>query len=187
MREQHRDEYIAGFEQNSVLGPNGLQGNGVSLPQIQALWNQTIKVSYQMTKNYKIIGFMQRVTKNLASEQAQAQQAAPFTPFESSDRLGYAPKPMKIELQGTPNNQPPCNRCPVRVSGLSEMLLGTPRRARILRGIRPKRIYQIGWLHGPYSLGFSRDTEEFNDSVPINVTYLPGGTFLGKHTLKAGF
>jgi hypothetical protein len=174
--DQRRHSNLLGFVQ--APGPDGvyLTGDDVAAEAIASLTNQTIKVSYQPTSAYKVIGFYQR---NAKFDNADA--ADRFHPLEASPVLNFVPRAGKIELQGAPAKTMLFN---VLVGRQYYLSARDPQAASDRLG-NPSRFFRdTGLFTGPAE-PLHRPRERWQSTGSASL--FPEGAFLGHHTLKAGY
>lgn len=184
-RENDRKQHVGNLYEDSVLVPGvGLQGNGISPVDDHPIGNQTMKVTYQASPKYKLIGFYMRNAEVLYSLSAENQQASPpFNPYKSGNNLDYVPWQAKLELQGALNDRL-----------LFDLQLGHNYFDAIFKaepgtdvaGNPSQRDLSTGWIHGPMPT-LRNDLIRERNQPSGNLTYLPQRSLLGKHSLKAGF
>lgn len=184
-RQNDRHQHVGNLFEDSVLVPGvGLQGNGISPVDKHPIGNQTLKVTYQAAQRYKLIGFYMRNSEVLYSLSAENQQAnPPFVPYKSGNNLHYIPWQAKFEVQGTPNDQVVFH-LQLGYNYFDAIFKAEP--GTDVAGNPSQRDLSTGWLHGPMpSLRNDLFRRRFQPSG--NLTYVPVGKFLGKHSVKTGF
>jgi hypothetical protein len=100
LRDQRRQNEVIGYVKDA--GPDGKYQTADDTPGYQdlILTNQSIKGTYQASKNQKIIGFFQR---NLKDEPQST--AGRFVPFEATYNYDFPTQATKAEWQATPRQR----------------------------------------------------------------------------------
>ncbi len=99
-RDIRNERTLTGYSR--APGPDNVYGTGDDVPGYPPALqtNQTVKVSSQLTRANRLIGFFQRnwVVENQA-------QASRFIPFEATREVQWEPLQYKVEWQATPSNR----------------------------------------------------------------------------------
>lgn len=174
--DQRRHSNLLGFVK--APGPDGvyLTGDDVPAVAIASLTNQTVKLSYQPSAAYRVIGFYQR---NAKFDNADA--ADRFHPLEAAPVLNFVPRAAKIELQGSPSKSVLINV----LGGRQYYLSARDPQPGSDRPGNPSRLFrETGLFTGPAE-PLHRPRERWQTTGSVSV--FPNGTFLGHHALKAGY
>ena len=173
-RYERANRTITGYSEGT--GPDGLYGTADDIPgtRLSVLDNQTLKLTYQAAKNYKITGFYARNGNHLSTLNGSR-----TIPFEASQENIWNPNQMKVELQGTPSNR-----------FVFRAFLG-------LQDYIAQLLTQEGYDHLPSA----RDNVTLINTGPsvdavrrprqswqpdLSLSFFPGG-ILDRHEVKAGY
>lgn len=171
LRYQNSDRTTLGFVKDR--GPDGIYGTADDVPGTRpaTLDNQTVKITYQAARNYKIIGLYTRNGEKFPSGISTSRT----TPFEATSAFYWNPNEQKVELLGMPSDRLVFN-----------VFLG-------------RHYYDADYLpqEAFANLPASFDnTTRFNTGVSLNnvrrprESWQPEGSvsfFAGDHEVKAGF
>jgi carboxypeptidase family protein len=103
LRDRRNQRSVSGFALDA--GPDKQYGTGDEPPFLPeaTTTNGTIKLSYQPTAKYQVVGFYTR-ERTIDYGVLGSKGAARFVPYESSSTLYYNPRNWKFEFRGTPSN-----------------------------------------------------------------------------------
>ena len=169
-----REANVIGFA--SAPGPDGKYGTADDVPGTGLIDNtgQTIKGSYQLSKQIRLIGFYQRSLKH-----EFRRNAGPFFPQEATWDYWYDPHPYKIELETTPSDRmlftALWGRSPYFAQWRPQSNLpGTPVTQDIATHI------QTGSALTAYN-------PNINSLFTASLSYFPRRSLAGRHEVKLGF
>jgi hypothetical protein len=99
LRDLRNDNSVLGYSRSP--GPDGRFQTADDVPGSRETYNnnQTVKVSYQMTRKYRLIGFWTRGWTDWPERGGDR-----FNPFEATRTFHWDPTEWKGEIQGTPKN-----------------------------------------------------------------------------------
>ena len=136
--------------------------------------DQTLKMSYQLSSRYRVIGFIQRSLKHEFTR-----NAGPLFPFESTWDYFYPPKPHKIEFEATFGKGLLFNA----LYGRSYYrALWRPQEENPNRPITQD--IATGIQTGSAISAYNPNS---NPIVTTSLSYFPQRDFFGRHELKVGF
>ena len=172
VRDQRNSNELTGYVCDAGPDNTYLTGDEPSCPTKNTLTNQTLKLSYQMTQNYRVIGFFQR---NAKVDDANG-GAGKFRPKEATMVLDFVPIVWKGELQATPR--------PKLLVNLLGGYMGYASIRHYQPGAdvagNPSRFYrETGLFAGPHSGAFTSLRTRAQSTG--SIAYFPERTFLGKH------
>jgi hypothetical protein len=169
VHDQRRHSDLLGFVKG--VGPDAVPAEAIA-----SLTNQTAKISFQATPQYRLIGFVQR---NAKYDNADA--ADRFHPFESTAVLNFNPIAWKGELQGTPSNTTLFNF----LFGRQYYLSARDPRPGVDRPGNPSRWFRdTGLFLGPPE-PLHRPRERWQNTG--SFSWFPHGSLTRHHSLKAGY
>ncbi|MBI2833908.1 MAG: TonB-dependent receptor [Acidobacteria bacterium] len=174
-RHQRNVRRVLGYA--SAPGPDGKFGTADDVPgeSLADLIDYTAKVSYQPTKNYKVIGFIQ-INPKIEPER----EGTRFRPREAAYDYTTTPKPWKFELQGTPSSRLLLNAI------FGHLYYRAVRAAVDKSGSQPSRFYRDTSLRtGPHENQFDRYRTRWQSNG--GVSYFPEEFLGGTHSLKVGY
>jgi hypothetical protein len=169
-----REASVIGFA--AAPGPDGRYGTADDVPGTSKIDNtgQTIKLSYQASKQYRMIGFYQRSLKH-----DFRRNAGPFFPLESTWDYWYDPHPYKLEFEGAPSDHVLINalwgRSPYFAQWRAQPNLpGHPVTQDIATRV------QTGSALTAYD-------PNINSLFTASLSYFPQRSLAGRHEIKVGF
>jgi outer membrane receptor protein involved in Fe transport len=177
LRRQHAVSDRLGY--SKAPGPDGIYGTADDVPGRGELTqpNGTLKLSFQLAKNYKAIAFYQRSGK-IENERLGSR----FVPFEATQR-GYTPMhATKGEIQGTPSDRVLFNA----QYGLSYYISRYPAQDGVDRPGNPSHFNrETGLTTGPPAMQDVRPRGRWQSTG--SARFFPARTLMGQHELKAGY
>ena len=176
LRDQRRHSSFLGFVK--APGPDGqyLTGDDEPAEAVGTLSNQTLKLSYQASPRYKLIGFIQRNDKF-----DNANSADRFHPLESTPTLNFVPYAYKVELQGQPSDTTLFNL----VAGRQHYLSAREAKEGVDRPGNPSRFFRdTGLFTGPPE-PLQRPRDRWQSTG--GLSWFPKASFGGRHSMKLGY
>lgn len=158
-------------------GPDGVYRTADDVPGTNRIYNtnQSIKSTYQLSQNYKVIGFFARY-ESWVPERAGNRNS----PRESLRSFWYDPTEWKGELQGTVGRGIVFNLLSGKYSYFADY------NAQPDSGATPSRMDRTTLLNlGPNILQDKRP--RINWQTTGSLTFFPERQIVGRHELKAGF
>ncbi len=170
---------LLGFEKSP--GPDGVYLTSDDVPGVTTtrLDNQTLKLSYQPTARYRVIGVYQRGVKALPDG---AQDGSRFRPLEATTNYYFDSKVWKGELQGTPTDKLLFNV----VGGFYGYVADyTAQGFADVPGNPSRQNLDTTVFTGPTSQASKRPN--WRSQSEGSVSYFASPSRFGKHDLKAGY
>jgi hypothetical protein len=162
-------------------GPDGVYLTSDDVPGDTStrLDNETMKVSFQATPKYRLIGLYQRGLKDLPDG---AQDGSRFRPLEATTNYHFVSTVAKGELQATPTNKLLINA----IGGFYGYVADYKAQSSAdVAGNPSREDLDTGLFTGPTSQATRRPN--WRTQSEGSVTYFLDQTRTGKHDLKAGY
>ncbi|HEX5476069.1 MAG TPA: carboxypeptidase regulatory-like domain-containing protein [Vicinamibacterales bacterium] len=162
-------------------GPDGVYLTGDDVPGDTStrLDNETLKVSFQPARKYRLIGLYQRGIKDLPDG---GQDGSRFRPLEATTNYHFVSTVTKGELQGTPTNKLLVNV----VGGFYGYVADyKAQKSADVAGNPSREDLATGLYTGPTSQATRRPN--WRTQTEGSLTYFLDQTRTGKHDLKAGY
>jgi hypothetical protein len=185
IRDRRNQRSVSGFALNA--GPDGQYGTGDEppfLPEVTTT-NSTIKVSYQPSKAYQVVGFY-TYERTVDFGVLGSKGAARFVPYESSSTLYYNPRNWKVEFRGTPSSHIIYNAQVGRSVYLADYRDKPGFETVTARWDRETQMFTGGSIT---QNGNFAETYRPNNRVQStgSVSFLPDSFLGGHHLFKAGY
>jgi outer membrane receptor protein involved in Fe transport len=175
-RYQYSDKTAVGFAK--APGLDGTYGTGDDVPgsKVVKLDNETVKITYQPARNYRLSGLATRNGEHFPVGSGPTR----FTPFESTRDWYFDPRQKKIDVQGTPTDRIVFNAL-VGTQAYDSLYYAQPG-----TDIVPSSIDNASRLQLGAAIDLSRNLRRSLEYTG-SMLFLPERRLLGTHEPKIGF